>query len=115
MVVVGLLAAHIDHAVDGGAAAEHAPARIVERAAGKAFLTFRAEAPVGARIAHAVEITDGNAHPDVIVLAARLEQQHAHLGIGRQTIGQHTARGAAADDDEVVSVSEGSGLGHIAL
>ena len=76
-VVVARLAAHVDHAVDRRAAAEHAPARIVEAAAVEARLRGGLEAPVGARVAHQVEVADGDVDPVVVVLATGLQQQHA--------------------------------------
>ncbi len=50
LVVVAGLAAHIDHAVDRGAAAKHLAARIADGATVQARLGFRLEAPVGARL-----------------------------------------------------------------
>src|SRR6185503_21257288 len=46
VVPVLLLAAHVDHGVDGGAAAEHAAARIVDRAAGEMLVGLGLVAPV---------------------------------------------------------------------
>ena len=77
LVVVARLAAHVDHAVDRGAAAQHLAARIVERAAVEAGLGLGLEAPVGARVADHVEVADRDVDPEVVVLAAGLEQQHA--------------------------------------
>ena len=101
VVVVGRLAAHVDHAVDGRAAAQHLAARIVQRAPVQAGIGLGLEAPVGARVAHGVEIADGNVDPVVVVAAARLQQQHAVPGVGRQPVGQHAAGRAGADDDVV--------------
>ena len=108
-VVVARLPAHVDHAVDGGAAAEHAAARVVEAAAVEARLLGRLEAPVGARVAHQVEVADGDVDPVVVVLAAGLEQRHAGARIGRQPVGEQAAGRARADNDVVVGV-----LGHLA-
>ena len=101
-VVVARLAAHVDHAVDRGAAAQHLAARIVEAAAVEARLRRGLEAPVGARIAHQVEVADGDVDPVVVVLAAGFQQQHARLGIGGQAVGQQAPGRAGADDDVVV-------------
>src|SRR5262245_61244916 len=46
-VVVARLSAHVDHAVDGGAAAQHTTTRVVQAAAVEAGLGSRLEAPVG--------------------------------------------------------------------
>ena len=103
-VVVALLAAHVDHAVDGGAAAQHLAARIVEAAAVEARLGGGLVAPVGARVAHQVEVADGDVDPAVVVLAAGLQQQHAGIGVGRQPVRQQAPGRARADDDVVVGV-----------
>ena len=65
-VVVARLAAHVDHAVDRRAAAEHAAARIVERAAVQAGLGLGLEAPVGARVVLGVEVADRDVDPDPV-------------------------------------------------
>ena len=38
----------------------------------------------------------------VVVHAARFEQQHAGVGVGRQPVGEHAAGGAGPGDDVVV-------------
>src|SRR5262249_44264797 len=101
VVIVATLPAHIDHGVDRRAAAEHLAARIADATAVQSAIRFRLEAPVRARIADGVEIAYRHVDPEVIVLAAGFDQQHADARIGRQTIREHTARGAAADDDVV--------------
>jgi len=100
-VVVLALPAHIDHAVDRGAAAEHAAARIEELPAVEARLRSRAVAPVGARIADAVEVPDRDVDPVVVVAAARLEQQHPRCGIGREPVREQAA-GRSCPHDHVV-------------
>ena len=102
LVVVARLAAHVDHAVDAGAAAEHLAARIAQRAAVQPGVRVGTEQPVGARIADAVEVTHRHVDPQVIVVAAGLDQQHALPRIGTQPIGEQAAGGAGADDDVVV-------------
>ena len=77
VVVVGLLSAHVDHRVDRRAPAEHFAARVADAAAVQARVGLRYVAPIGARIADRVEIPDRYVDPEVVVLAARLEQQHA--------------------------------------
>ncbi len=105
MIVVARLAAHVDHAVDRRAAAEHAAARVIEGAAIQPGLGLGLEAPIGARIVLRIEIADRHMDPDVIVAAAGLEQQHADVGIGRQPVGEH-APGAAGADDDIVECAE---------
>ena len=101
MIVIARLPAHIDHAVDRGGAAQHAPARIVQRPAVQARHRLGLEAPIGARIAHAVEIADRHMDPEIIVAAAGFEQQHPVARIGAEAVGQHAAGRSRADDDIV--------------
>ena len=75
VVVVLLLAAHVDHRVDGGAAAEDAAARVVDRAAGQMLVGLRLVAPVGAWIGDRVEIADRDVDPEPVVLSAGFEQE----------------------------------------
>ena len=69
-IIVGRLAAHIDHAVDRRAAAQNLAARIVERTTVQPGLRLGLHQPIGARVAHAIEIADGNVDPVVAVAAA---------------------------------------------
>ncbi len=101
--VIGGLAAQVEHAVDGRAAAQHAAARIEDRAAVEAGLRLGAVAPVRARMVDAFEIADRDMDPDPVVRPARFEQQHAHGRIGRQPVGQHAAGRPATGDHVVVS------------
>ena len=103
-VIVGRLAAHIDHGVDGGRAAHHPAARIGDRAAAQIRLGRGLEHPVGARIADRIEIADRNMEPDPIVAAASLDEENAVAGIAAQPIGEHAAGRACADDDEIVGL-----------
>ncbi len=109
-VVVAGLAAHIDHAVDAAAPAQHFAARVAQGAAVEPGVGFGVVEPVGARVADAVQIAHRNVDPGVVVFAPGLDQQHALVGIGAKAVGQQAARGARADDDVV----EG-GVGHAAL
>ena len=102
-VVVARLAAHVDHAVDARAAAQHLAARIEQVAAVEAGFRLGAVAPVGARVADAVQVADRDVDPVVVVVAAGLDQQHAARAIGGQAIGEQAAGGAGADDDVVES------------
>ena len=42
--------------------------------------------------------------PDVVIVLAGLNQKHPFSRILSQALGQHAARAARADDDEVVGV-----------
>ena len=114
-VIVGGLTAHIDHAVDGGAAAHHLPARIGEAAAVEAHFGLGGIAPIRARIAHAVEIADRDMDPVITIGAAGFEKQHGVLRIGAQAIGEDAARRAGADDDVAVSAEMSAFVGGCSL
>ena len=101
LVVVARLAAHVDHAVDAGAAAQRLAARIAQAPPVEAGVGLGLVEPVGARVADAIEVAHRNVDPVVVVLAARFHQQHALGGIGREAVGHEAAGGATADHDVV--------------
>ena len=107
-IVVARLSAHVHHCIDRRTATQHFAARIEYRSAVQAGAGLCAVAPVGARIADAIQVAHGDVNPDPVVLAARLQQQHPDLGIGREAVGEQAAGGAGADDD-VIENSEGPG------
>ena len=104
-VIVGGLAAHVDHGVDGRRSAQHLASGIVDDAAVQARIGLRLEHPVRARIADGEEIADGDLQPDPVVIAARLQEQDADLRVRRQAVGQHASRRACARNDVVVSLA----------
>jgi hypothetical protein len=83
VVPVLLLAAHVDHRVDGGAAAEDAAAGVVDGAARQVLVGLGLVAPVGARVGDGVEVADRDVDPEVIVLAAGFQQKYALVRIAR--------------------------------
>ena len=102
MIVVGRLAAHIDHGVDRARAAEQPAARPIHAPALHRRLRRRLVAPVVSRTG---ELGDAgrHAHKKRSVRAAGLEQQHFGFGFCRQPVGQHRTGRARADDDVIVS------------
>ena len=112
VVVIRRLPAHVDHRVDGGRAADHLAARIVQAPPIEAFLGLRAEHPVRTRIADREEIADRNVEPDPVIAAARFEQQHARSRIGREAAGEHAAGRTRAHHDVVVFAFAATRLGH---
>ena len=73
-VIIPRLAAHIDHAVDRGAAAQDPAARIALHTIVKARIGLCVIHPICARIANAIQITDRDVNPWVTVGFARFEQ-----------------------------------------
>jgi len=104
-VVIARLATHINHAVDRRAAAQHLAPRVAQAAALQANLGLGFEAPVGARVTDAIQVTHGDMDPRVVILPTRFEQQHAVPWIGRQPICQHGTRRSCAHNDVVVHLT----------
>src|SRR4030095_12317495 len=98
------LAAHVNHAVDAAGPAQSLAARIAQAAAVQAGVGFRVVEPIGARIADAVEVTDRDVDPVVVVTPPRFQQQHPLRRVGGEPICQQAAGGAGPNDD-VVEVS----------
>src|ERR1700733_3825112 len=112
MIVIGRLAAHIDHGVDRGRAADNLTARVTQAAAIETFFGFGLEAPVRARITDGKQISDGDVKPYPIVAAAGFEQKHALVGVAGKTISHQTAGGACADNDIIVLALVGYRFAH---
>jgi hypothetical protein len=111
-VVVGAVPAHVDHAVERAAAAEHASARPVQGAPGGVLLRDRHHGPVDVGVPEAgpaARVVDGRC----VVGGTRLHDVH---GVARvqEPAGEDAARGAGADDDDVVlcGCGCGGGCGH---
>ncbi len=100
MIEILRLAADIDEAVDRARTAEDLAARPHDLPAIDAGIRLGLEAPAQLRM-HGAEIADGDMDPGIAVFRAGLEQQDAMARIGREPVGQDTARGAGADDDEI--------------
>src|SRR3989440_7903422 len=105
VVPVAALPAHVDHGVDRRAAAEPAPARVMDRAAGEVFVGLGLVAPVGARVGDRVEVADRDRDPEIVVPAARFQQQHARIRVLRQAVREQAA-GAARAHDHIVETAK---------
>ena len=114
-VVVGAVAAHVDHAVDGAGAADDLAPRDRHLAVEQVLLRRGVVAPVDARLdlRHRVHRADhpGLLHQELLVALAGLEQDHALAREGEPS-GEGGACAARAHDDVVGLVAPGSGLGH---
>ena len=112
-VVVARVAAHVGHAVDRARSADHAAARLIDRAAVHEGLGLRAVGPVVAlalqRFGQSRRHMDHPGH-QAAVGTAGLQQQDGDLGVFAQPGGQHAAGRTGADDDVVVGL-----LGHLGL
>ena len=77
LIVVGVIAAHVDHAVDRTGAAENLAARLIHDAVVEVRLRLGIEHPVHPRIDEGLGVAKRNVDPRVGVLAAGLQQQNA--------------------------------------
>src|SRR5690606_15337970 len=100
-VVVGGLTPHVDHAVDGGASTQHAATRVAQTTAVQPGVGRGGVAPIGALVANAIEVANGNVDPPPVVATAGFQQQNTGAGIGGETVCKQTAGGTGADDDVI--------------
>ena len=103
-VVVGVVAAHVDHAVDRTGAAQHLAARLIHHAVVQVGFRLAVEHPVDPRIARMSRVAERNVDPGVAVLAAGLQQQYAVAAGFRQPCGEHASRRPGAGNDIVVGL-----------
>ena len=101
LVVVGGVAADVDHRVQRRRAAERLAARQVDAAIVEPGLVAGAEVPV---VLRAEERREGGRDVDEVRRVRRpgLQEQDLHIGVLAQPVGEHAARRARADDHVVV-------------
>ena len=102
LVVVARMATDVTHGVDRTGTAEHLAAWPPQPAAVEVRFGFCVVVPVHAFAADQLGDAGGHVDEGMPVARAGFEQQHAGVGVGRQTIREHAARGARTDDDVVV-------------
>jgi len=102
--VVERVAALEDHAVDGARAAEHLAPCVVDLAAAHVRLGLRLVLPVVEPVADRVRQRRGHVDERVepVVVAARLEHQHAGARVGGEAVRDRAAGRASPHHDEVV-------------
>lgn len=109
MLIILRLAAHINHAVNGRAAAQHPPAWIGEAPAIQPGFLFGGVTPVGFGIAHAEQIADRYFRYQIFIFAAGFQQQNFMARIFGQPIGKQTSCRSRADND-VIKITGQLGL-----
>jgi hypothetical protein len=67
----------------------------------QARLRLRLIQPIRSWVANAIQVTDWDVNPMVIVFAPRLDQEDAFGRVGTQPIGQQRASGSSANDDVI--------------
>jgi hypothetical protein len=101
VIEVGGVPTDVQQAIDGARASEHLSARPVQAASAEARAWLGLVHPVSAGIVHGLEVADRDVDPDVSVVAACFEQEHARAAVGREPIGEDAARRAGPHDDVV--------------
>ena len=91
-VVIFLLAADHDQAVDRARSAEHLAARPIDLAAGHVRLRLGLEFPIDLGIPHRLAVADRQMDPETFVAWSRFEHCNGGLAVGAQTVGKHAAR-----------------------
>src|SRR5450830_1494362 len=101
-IIITRLTTHVDHAVDGRTATQYLATWINQTAAVQTRISLTTVQPVGARIIDAIQVTDRDVNPDVIILGASFNKQNPDVAICAQAIGQHTASSSCTNDDVIV-------------
>src|SRR6202035_557058 len=102
-VVVGTMAADIDHGIDRARPAERLAAGLVADAAIEARLRHRLEGPVVCLGRHLDRDADRSLDHPIIAGASGLQQADAELRILAETA-RHDAAGRSAADDDIVEL-----------
>ena len=101
MVEVLGLPADIQKPVDRRGPAEYLAARLDDRAAGAFGLRLGAVEPVVLGIGEQLGVADRHVDPDVAILAAGFQHQHAMAARCAEPVSEHAAGRAGAHDDVV--------------
>ena len=103
MVVVRAMAARAPHRVDRAGAAEHAATRPDDGATAAAFRRLGPEQAREPLVVDGPVVADRKLQPEIPIRSAGLQQQHAAGRIRRQSVRDHAAGRARADDDVVIT------------
>ena len=97
-IVILVLAAHVQQPVDRTRTAEHFSARLEHLPAVQARFRLGLVHPVDGFFLEQFAVAERHVDPEIGILGSCLQQQHGMLAIGRQSIGEHAAGRAGADD-----------------
>ena len=107
LVVIGGIAAHVDHAVDAAGAAQHLATWLVHGAALQFLFRLAFEHPVDPWINEGLGVAHRHVDPEMVVVAAGFQQQHAVPPVFGKARGEHAAGRTGPGYDEVVGVGVG--------
>ena len=100
-IVILVLAAHIEQAVDRARSAQHFAARLEHRPPVEAGLGLGLVHPVDGFFLEQLAVAERHVDPEIGVLRAGLQQQHRMFAVRAQPVGEHASGRSGADDDVV--------------
>jgi hypothetical protein len=100
-IVIGRVTAHVNHAVDRAGAAQHLATRLIHRAAFEFGLGLALEHPVETRVGEELAVAGRQMDPEVAVVGAGFEQQHA-VAAALTEPRCHDAAGRTGTGDDIV-------------
>jgi hypothetical protein len=101
MIVVLVLAAHIEQAVDRARSAQHFAARLDDLPVVQLGFRLGLVQPVDFGIVEQLAVAERDVNPDMPVMAAGFEKQYAMAAGFGEPVGEHAAGRAGADDNEI--------------
>src|SRR5436309_1676081 len=100
-IVILMLTAHIEQAVDRARTAEHFSARLEHLPAVQSRFWLGLVHPVDGFFLEQLSVAERHVDPEIGILRSGLQQQHGMFAVGTQAIGEHTSGRAGADDNVV--------------
>ena len=100
-IVILMLTAHIEQAVDRARTAEHFSARLEHLPAVQSRFRLGLVHPVDGFFLEQLSVAERHVDPEIGILRSGLQQQHGMFAVGAQAIGEHTSGRAGADDNVV--------------
>ena len=110
-IVILVLAADVQQAVDRTRSAQHLAARLKHLPAVQARLGLGLVHPVDGLFLEQLAVAERHVDPEVGVLRAGFEQQHRMLAVRAETIGEHASGRARTDDDVIEFQNFGGSVG----
>src|SRR4029077_4421916 len=101
MIKISGLAANVEQAIDRARPSQYFSSRLNDPPIVELCLRLRRVEPVDLAIGEQLAVTERDVDPDIAVVSARFQQQDAMTAGGGQTICEHAAGSAGADDDVV--------------
>src|SRR6201987_2354643 len=101
MIVVLVLAAHVEQAVDRTRSAQHFAARLDDLPVVQLGLRLGLVQPIDFGIVEQLAVTERNVNPDVPVVAAGFDKQHPMAAGFGEPVGEHATGRSGADDDVI--------------